>query len=243
MRLWIKVILCIFCGLLVFSGIATAESSYLGFFRSSLTSSPTSSYMSLFFKSQTEAVQPGSLYIQSTPSGAQVFVGNTNYGTTPVTVSGLKPGFYQVQLTHTGYMSWTSYVTVRSGVPGNVQATLIPMPAQVIPLPTAPTPTENTSATDTTSSTYGSLIIRSEPDGASISIRSNFFDPSDPLLDGKWHDHVGKTPAYWMNAVPPGSYTIALNRGGDGSWCTTVTVIAGQTTEINGMPMCPFCGC
>lgn len=98
-------------------------------------------------------------------------------------------------------------------------------------------------------SSFGGLIIRGSADGDWISLRSNFYNPSGEIYDGRWHIDVGITPAYWENVVLPGSYTIriAKNMGGQMGvyYDKTVTVVAGQTTVIGCNPdfgYCPF-GC
>ncbi len=101
-----------------------------------------------------------------------------------------------------------------------------------------------TSVSGSSNSTLGGLIIRGAEEGDWISLRSNFYDPIDPLCNGRWHYDIGTTPAYWENKVPPGSYTIkvAYEESDKVYYCDTVTVIAGQTTVVDaGLGLCPFC--
>jgi hypothetical protein len=95
-----------------------------------------------------------------------------------------------------------------------------------------------------TSSSLGGLIIRG-PEGDWINMRSNFYDPSMEIYDGRWHYQVGTLPAYWENKALPGSYTIQIAHRDSGLvyYCETVMVYPGQTTEIQVYnTMCPLCG-
>ncbi|HTY15320.1 MAG TPA: hypothetical protein VMC42_06405 [Methanoregulaceae archaeon] len=124
----------------------------------------------------------------------------------------------------------------------------VPAPTFTLPalIPLAPTDTNQTA---TTSSGKGSLVILG-PGGAQgyiINMKSNFYDPQAILgADGKWHSGMGVTPEYWMNLFPPGSYSIQIvdPNTGDPVYCTTVTIVAGQTTTVDpSSDPCPFSGC
>jgi hypothetical protein len=111
--------------------------------------------------------------------------------------------------------------------------------------PVAPVtiPANDISATQAGSgSGLGGLIILG-PDGKyTISMRSNFYDPSQLLYNGMWHV-VGVTPRYWYNMFLPGSYTIQLANRTTGQvvYCETVTVNAGMNTTVQaGAGVCPF---
>jgi hypothetical protein len=99
-------------------------------------------------------------------------------------------------------------------------------------------------ASGTSGSAMGGLVILGY-EGDWISIRSNFYNPSMGIYDGRWHIDVGTTPAYWENVVLPGSYTIKIARDTDLDgvyYCETVTVLAGQITTIQaGSGICPLC--
>jgi hypothetical protein len=93
-------------------------------------------------------------------------------------------------------------------------------------------------------SSLGGLIIRG-PEGDWINMRSNFYNPSMEIYDGRWHYQVGTLPAYWENKALPGSYTIQIAHKDSGLvyYCETVMVYPGQTTEIQVYnTMCPLCG-
>ena len=48
-------------------------------------------------------VKPGSVKINSKPSGAVVFINGKNYGDTPFSIASLKPGSYSIRLEKSGY--------------------------------------------------------------------------------------------------------------------------------------------
>src|SRR5208337_404310 len=117
----------------------------------------------------------GSIYLQSSPSGASVYLSNTLAGTTTFTLYNVTPGGYQVLMEKSGYHPYTGTVTVTAGnqttVYGNLAvlatattATAIPAPTTYTPVPTVkrtlkPTPTPWPSATPTPASPVGPLAI------------------------------------------------------------------------------------
>lgn len=97
--------------------------------------------------------------------------------------------------------------------------------------------------TGTSDSPLGGIIIRGT-EGDQINMRSNFYNSSQTLYDGRWHYNVGSIPVYWQNMMLPGSYTIQVANKGTNSvyYCETVTVYPGQTVVLDVIAgMCPFC--
>lgn len=70
------------------------------------------------------AARTGSLLVESRPSGATVTVNGVNRGVTPMTLSGLAPGEYVVQLQLTGYRTITTTVRVVAGERARAAASL-----------------------------------------------------------------------------------------------------------------------
>lgn len=70
------------------------------------------------------AARSGSLLVESRPSAATVTVNGTPRGVTPVTLSGLAPGEYIVQLQLVGYRSITTTVRVVAGERARAAASL-----------------------------------------------------------------------------------------------------------------------
>jgi hypothetical protein len=87
-------------------------------------------------------VQPGSMDLRSVPDAASVVIGEKYLGKTPLTVTELSPGTYDVIFSQFGYQKFSTRVPVDAGRITEVIATLVP---------------------DT-----GSLAITSVPAGASV---------------------------------------------------------------------------
>jgi len=69
--------------------------------------------------------QPGSMDLSSIPDGASVTVDTEYKGTTPLTLSGLDPGTYNVTFSKFGYERLSTPVSVQSGSASEVNATLV----------------------------------------------------------------------------------------------------------------------
>lgn len=70
---------------------------------------------------------PGTLYIVSTPSGANAYTDGTYKGVTPLTLTGVSPGTHVVELDMSGYYDWKSTITLGNGQSKTVTATLNPI--------------------------------------------------------------------------------------------------------------------
>ena len=66
----------------------------------------------------------GSLFVESRPSGARVFVDNRSIGTTPLSIPDLTPGNHRVRLELAGFTSWVTMSDVRVGARTRVSASL-----------------------------------------------------------------------------------------------------------------------
>lgn len=89
-------------------------------------------------------VQYGSIYVQSQPSGAQVYFNGDYRGLAPLTIRDVWPGTYTIGAEMDGYHKYSTPVTVASGSQSTVYCTLSPL------------------------DTFGSLYVVSTPSGASI---------------------------------------------------------------------------
>ncbi|MCX7846381.1 MAG: PEGA domain-containing protein, partial [Dictyoglomaceae bacterium] len=69
----------------------------------------------------------GNLSIYSNPSGAEVYLNGVYRGITPLTISDLSPGTYQIQLRRSGYKDLLSSVIVTSGTTSSYNFTLTPL--------------------------------------------------------------------------------------------------------------------
>jgi len=66
----------------------------------------------------------GIFYVTSNPSGGDVFINGFRKGVTPLTVSGLTPGSYQITVIKAGYETFVAYFEIFSGETTNVYAQL-----------------------------------------------------------------------------------------------------------------------
>ncbi len=71
-------------------------------------------------------VQPGSMNLLSVPDGASVVMGEKYLGKTPLTVTELLPGTYDVIFSQFGYQKFSTRVPVEGGRITEVVATLVP---------------------------------------------------------------------------------------------------------------------
>lgn len=95
----------------------------------------------------------GTLYVQSSPSGASIYVDSTYMGRTTTTLYNITPGSHTIHLLNSGYNDWSDTITVISGTITNEYATLTATDAAVTSTTTVPT-TIRTTAVTTKKSTY-----------------------------------------------------------------------------------------
>jgi len=74
-------------------------------------------------KSKLEVI-PGQLMVQSTPSGAQVYVGRALAGPTPLLLENVPPGSVNVEMRLEGYAPWTQDIVVQPGERADLSPTL-----------------------------------------------------------------------------------------------------------------------
>ncbi|MFA4860343.1 PEGA domain-containing protein [Methanoregula sp.] len=99
-------------------------------------------------------VQYGTIYAQSTPGGAQIYMNGNFYGYAPVTIPNLAPGSYSMKATLTGYSPNTNLITVGAGQ----TATYSPVLQQ------SPQPARTT----------GTVYVTSNPGNALIYVDNNY---------------------------------------------------------------------
>jgi hypothetical protein len=69
-------------------------------------------------------VNYGSMYVDSTPSGAEIYFNGNYRGTSPVTISDVWPGSYTIEAEKDGYQPYSTTTTVSSGARSNVYCPL-----------------------------------------------------------------------------------------------------------------------
>ena len=89
-------------------------------------------------------VNYGSIYVESSPSGASIYFNGDYRGTSPLTINEVWPGSYSIQAELNGYQTYTTTTSVSSGTRSNVYCSLSPM------------------------ATYGSLYILSDPTNSKV---------------------------------------------------------------------------
>lgn len=70
--------------------------------------------------------QPGTMDLRSVPDGASVTINGDYRGKTPLVITGLSPGTYEVTFSRFGYVKQPARVTVQAGSTSEVAATLQP---------------------------------------------------------------------------------------------------------------------
>jgi hypothetical protein len=124
----------------------------------------------------------GSLFVDSTPQGADAYVDGNHQGTTPVTVSALSPGDHQVELHLAGYEVLSSTEYVAAGQVTTVNLALVPYsPVSV----------------------YGSIDITSSVPGAVVYLDGIYKGTTQPgntfniiSIDPGSHDLILHVPGY-----------------------------------------------
>ena len=66
------------------------------------------------------------LYVQSRPSGANVYLDDKLISTTPFQLSDIVPGRYTIRIDREGYRSWSAPVNIQRGARTNISAALEP---------------------------------------------------------------------------------------------------------------------
>ena len=102
----------------------------------------------------TPPVTTGTIYAQSSPSGAAIYLNGNFYGYSPVTIPNLAPGSYSMKAALSGYSPDTQVITVYAGQTATYYPVLQP----------SPQPPRNT----------GTVTIYSNPSGAQVYVDGNY---------------------------------------------------------------------
>jgi len=165
------------------------------------------------------AVTYGDIQVQSTPSGAAVFLNGNYQGTTyagsPFEITQLTPGTYTVQLTMPDYQPYTQTAVVQAGVVTTVVAAMVP---NVV----------------TTPDTTGQISVTSVPAGAAIYLDNTYMGITPAVLANiaaGGHTLMLRESGYqdWISTVNVvgGSYTPIAGTLTPASVNTPVTTRAG----------------
>jgi hypothetical protein len=147
----------------------------------------------------------GQLRVRSAPTGARVRLNGTDRGSTPLTLRGLAPGRYTVEVARSGYLADTRRVEITARRPSaTLEITLKPVPG---PAPAAPVRPAASTA---------SIEFFTRPAGARV------------FVDGQ---PIGVAPLKLLE-VAPGSKAIRFELAGHRTWTATVTVAAGEARRV-----------
>ncbi len=102
----------------------------------------------------------GSIYVQSSPTNAMVYIDGTYYGRTPQSITGLSTGSHSVLVQKSGYEDWSTTTSVSGGGTTTVYATL------------------------TSVEKYGSITVRSTPSGAFVYLDGNYQGTTPTTISG-----------------------------------------------------------
>jgi hypothetical protein len=77
----------------------------------------------------------GKITINSTPSGAEVYLNNTYKGTTPNVIDTLSPGAYEIELRLKEYQTYSELITIQPNDVHHISISLIPITPAPTPIP------------------------------------------------------------------------------------------------------------
>lgn len=147
----------------------------------------------------------GQLAVRSTPAGARVRLNGTDRGSTPLTLRGLAPGRYTLEVARGGYLADTRRVEITARRPSQaLEITLKPVPRAA---PAAPAGAAASTA---------SIEFVTRPPGSRV------------FVDGQ---PIGVTPLKLLE-VAPGAKAIRFELAGHRTWTATVTVAAGEARRV-----------
>jgi hypothetical protein len=149
------------------------------------------------------AQETGTIYVVSTPQGANAYVDGVYYGITPALANGLDPGNHQVRISLSGFQDWIGTVFVTSGATTTVTQTL---------RVGTTTPTQ----APTQSPATGSVMVSSTPSSAQV-FMDNVYQGISPLT---------------IASVQPGTHSFLIKQTGYADWQVSEPVQSGQTTQI-----------
>jgi hypothetical protein len=138
------------------TGTFNLNSQTPGTYQVCVSNDATTYVCGLPFVITTPGASNGTLYVQSSPSGAAIYVDSMYLGKTTATFYNITPGSHNVHLIEPGYSTWSDTVTITSGNTTYEYATLTATAVAVTPATTMPTTTRTTVGT-TSKSTYKTI--------------------------------------------------------------------------------------
>jgi len=146
---------------------------------------------------------PGSLAIDSEPTGATLFINGVDYGVTPYSRDSIEAGDYTVRLSKDGYDTLEQTVTVHPGEPMNRSFTL--------------------------ASNLGSIVLSVNPPGLNVYLDGKFICRTEP--EGKSRD-VSKRVTIKNLSSGEHTITVSNKHAKPDVKDITVTVGKGKTVQV-----------
>jgi len=148
---------------------------------------------------------PGSLTLDSDPTGASLFINNIDYGVTPYKRDSIEAGDYYIRLVKDGYDTLEQTVTVHPGEPMNRTFTL--------------------------DSNTGTIILSVNPPGLNVYLDGKFVCRTEADSKAKSHD-VSKRMTLKNLAAGEHTITVSNKHAKPNVKDVTVTVGKGKTVQV-----------
>ncbi|MCX6681545.1 MAG: PEGA domain-containing protein [Methanoregula sp.] len=164
--------------------------------------------------------EKATLQFTSSPSGAEIYLDNQYYGSTPSAITNVEFGNHTLEIRHGGYQSWSTSITVSSGT-SHFYAALTPQPTDQQALgkttPSIPSQTGVTVRASKDTMIVGDSMLFSGTGAPSTSLLLTLYGPGyyakGVLLDKPKTNSAGSWSYTWNpgSSVQSGSYTIVVS--------------------------------
>jgi hypothetical protein len=164
--------------------------------------------------------EKATLQFTSSPSGAEIYLDNQYYGSTPSTITNVGLGNHTLEIRHAGYQSWSTSITVSSGT-SQFYAALTPQSTdqqgQDKTSPLTPSQTRVTIRVSKDPMVVGDSMLFSGTGAPSTSVLLTLYGPGyyakGVLLNQPKTNSAGSWSYTWNPgfSVQSGSYTIVVS--------------------------------
>ena len=162
--------------------------------------------------------ETGSIYVHTDPGEVKIYVdeeysGMTHFYYGTKTVQGVTAGTYTLKLAKDGYKDWSKSITVEAGEGTEIYAYLEQGSGSAS--------TRSETFSPSSKSQFGTIDIHTDPGEVKIYV--------DEEYSGMTHFYYGTKT---VQGVTAGTYTLKLAKDGYKDWSKSITVGAGEGTEI-----------